>query len=83
MGGESAGMCLAIRGADFHANTKMEVQVVHPLGSAEMKLWALADAAAASISASVAPGFPYAMLALMVVANSVGSWLTMPICAPQ
>ncbi len=46
-----------------------------------MKLWALADAAAASISASVALGFPWAMLALMVVANRVGSWLTMPICA--
>ena len=46
---------------------------VYACGRAEMKEWALAEMAAASMSAAVAPGLPYAMLAPMVVANKVGS----------
>ena len=48
--------------------------VSYPAGSAETKACALAAIAAASISSVVAPGFPYAMLARMDVANSVGSY---------
>ena len=53
----------------------------HPLGRPVMKLWALAAWAAATISSRLHPGLPKRMLSAMVVANSVGSWLTSPSCA--
>ena len=49
----------------------------HFCGSCMMKSWALAARAAVSIDAMLA-SVSAAMLRAMVVANSVGSWLTSP-----
>uniref|UniRef100_A0A0A9HJ63 Uncharacterized protein n=1 Tax=Arundo donax TaxID=35708 RepID=A0A0A9HJ63_ARUDO len=45
-----------------------------------MKSCALADLAAFSISASLAVSVPYTIFSLIVPTNSVGSWLTSPMC---
>mmetsp|Transcript_40159 Transcript_40159/g.99247 ORF Transcript_40159/g.99247 Transcript_40159/m.99247 type:complete len:234 (+) Transcript_40159:167-868(+) len=55
-------------------------RVSKPAGKDMMKPCALALLAAASISACVAPGLPYAMFSAMVPSKSTGSCPTIPIC---
>mmetsp|Transcript_7444 Transcript_7444/g.11237 ORF Transcript_7444/g.11237 Transcript_7444/m.11237 type:complete len:144 (+) Transcript_7444:293-724(+) len=53
--------------------------VLYPCSNDMMKSCAFAALAAATTSASLAPGLPYRMFSLMVPVKSTGSWPTYPI----